>query len=271
MKLAYMYATPEVGPHKVTAIRGDLEPTLERIREIGYSGVEFLVRDPSVLDQDRIVAAVAAAGLDVPAVCTGEVYGEDGVSFADPDPVRREVAVERMLASMELAARFNAPVNIGRLHGRFCDEVPKAQTLDWIAYAISFCAGRYPTVRIVLEPVNRQYANCLMTTAESLHFIESIGCPNVGLMLDAVHMLVEGEDLLQSMRLAKNYFWHFHISDSDRLPVGAGSYEIEPIFAALDGVGYDRYVTIETFQVPDGETSMQTSYRTLAPYFETGC
>ena len=67
--------------------------------------------------------------------------------------------------------------------------------------------------------------------------------------------------------LAKDYFWHFHISDSERLPVGAGNYEIEPIFAALKGAGYEGYVTIETFQVPDGETSLQTSYRTLARYF----
>ena len=270
MKLAYMYAASDVGPHQVTAIRGDLEPTLKKIRETGYSGVEFLVRDPSVLEHKRIVAAVDAAGLDVSAVCTGEVYGEDGLSFADPDPTRREIAIERMLASMELAAHFDAPVNIGRLHGRYCDEVPNTQTLDWIAYAISLCADRFPDGRIVLEPVNREYANCLMTTAESLQFIKGIGCANVGLMLDSVHMLVEGEDLLQSMRLAKDYFWHFHISDSGRLPVGAGEYEIEPIFEALNGIGYDRYVTIETFQVPDGETSLQTSYRTLVPYFEAG-
>src|SRR5699024_8484698 len=108
MKLAYMYATPDVGHSKVTAIQGDPSSTLARIRETGYTGVELLVRDPREIDVVALHDAVNDAGLDVPAICTGEVYGEDKVSFADPDPQCRREARDRMRSAMELAARFGA-------------------------------------------------------------------------------------------------------------------------------------------------------------------
>src|SRR5579863_6251094 len=102
MKLAYMYATPDVLPAQVTAIQGKIAPTLARIRRTGYSGVELLVRDPRRIDTAALESAARLEGLDVPAVCTGEVYGEDGLSFADPDPMTRSQARDRMLASLEL-------------------------------------------------------------------------------------------------------------------------------------------------------------------------
>ena len=45
MRLAYMYATPDVTHSNVTAIRGEIAATMALIRATGYSGVELLVRD----------------------------------------------------------------------------------------------------------------------------------------------------------------------------------------------------------------------------------
>lgn len=267
MKLAYMYATPDVGHSKVTAIRGPIEETLLAIRDHGYTGVEFLVRDASQLDAGRLEAAVAAADLDMPAVCTGEVYGEDGLSFADPVPHRRREAIERMKSAMELGERFAAPVNVGRLRGRLRDDVPGEQTIAWIAEALAECAGAYPDGRILIEPVNHEYANCLLTTRETLEFIAKMNLPNVGIMLDVAHMLEEGEDPTQSLHAARDVLWHFHVTDSDRLPVGVGTYDIAAVMRALTGSSYDGYVTVETFQVPDGPASLKTSAAALSSWF----
>jgi sugar phosphate isomerase/epimerase len=196
MKLAYMYATPDVTHTRVTAIQGEIHSTLARIRSTGYSGVEFLVRDPRRIDVAALELAVRSEGLDVPAICTGEIYGEDGLSFADPDPVRRSHARDRMMAALELASRFGAMVNVGRLRGRYVDGVDRHQTMDWIRQSVAICAETYPDATVVIEPVNRNYANCLLNTAETMNFIRQIGLPNVGIMLDSVHMMVEGEDII---------------------------------------------------------------------------
>jgi len=269
MKLAYMYATPDVGHSKVTAIQGDPSSTLARIRETGYTGVELLVRDPREIDVVALHDAVNDAGLDVPAICTGEVYGEDKVSFADPDPQCRREARDRMRSAMELAARFGASVNVGRLRGRYGDEVPASQTLQWIEDAIRECAQAWPDVRILMEPVNHLYANCLMGTQDMLDFIERVNLPSVGLMLDMVHIIIEGEDLLDSLQKgeASGRLWHFHFSDSDRLPMGDGHYDIAAVIKALQAVGYTGYTTVETFQIPDASHAMEKSFNTLKPYF----
>lgn len=267
MKLAYMYATPDVGHHQVTAIRGPAEEVLPFLRRTGYSGVEFLVRDVEAMDQDAVACVISGEGLDVPAICTGEVYGEDGLSFADPNPELRRVAVDRMLAAMEFAARFGAMVNVGRLRGRFVDGVAPEQTMDWIREAFVACASRHPETRIVLEPVNRNFANCMMGTAEAVDFVRDIGMENVGIMLDVAHMLIEQEEPAASMDLARPWFWHYHITDSDRLPVGAGSWDIDAIMAGVRASGFDAYVTAEHFQVLDGPSSAVQTYRRLAHHF----
>jgi len=268
MKFAYMYATPDVAHSKVTAIQGDVGQTLAHIRKVGYEGVEFLVADPGRIDAAEVEAAVRAEGLDVPAVCTGEVYGEAGLSFADPDPAKRRLARDRMKAAMAFAQRFGAAVNVGRLRGRYQEGVEPGQTMAWITEAVAECADAYPGTRIVMEPVNHQYANCLMGTQDTLDFVQSVGRPNVGIMLDMVHILMEGEDLPASLRAARarNCLWHFHVSDSDRLPLGDGAYDLAAVMAALRDIAYDDYVTVETFQIPDGAHAIQASFEALRPF-----
>lgn len=267
MKLAYMYATPDVTHTNVTAIQGEIGPTLARIKGTGYSGVELLVRDPRHIDVAALESAVRSEGLDVPAVCTGEVYGEDGLSFADPNPATRSKARDRMMAAIELGSRFGAMVNVGRLRGRYVEGIDRRQTTDWIIEAVAICAEAYPEAVVVIEPVNRNYANCLLNTAETMDFIRNIDLPNVGIMLDSVHMMVEGEDIAGSMRESVSHFWHFHISDSDRLPVGQGSYRTREFMDALGAVKFPGYVTVETFQIPDSVQSLQISFDSLMPFF----
>ena len=269
MKLAYMYATPDVSHSNVTAIQGDPFSTLERLRQIGYSGVEFLVADPGSLDAVSLRRAVDAAGLDMAAVCTGEVYGQDKLSFADPDPSKRAKAIDRMKAAMQLAGEYDAPVNVGRLRGRFTEGVEPRQTLEWIADALRICTDDCPGVRIVMEPVNHQYANCLMKTESMLRFICEVNLPSVGIMLDMAHMLMEGEEVADSIAAAQDLLWHFHVTDSERLPLGDGEYDVAPIMEALSAHGYDDYITVETFQIPDASYASEASFRHMEPYFRT--
>jgi len=267
MKLAYMYATPDVEPAQVTAIQGPIAATLETISRTGYTGVELLVCNPAQIDRRALASAIGTTGLDMPAVCTGEVYGQDGLSFADPDPLRRQQAIDRMKASMDLAAEYGAMVNIGRLRGRYREDVASQQTLDWIGEAIEASTRAFPEVPIVLEPVNRNYANCLMTTRETCAFVRELGVANLGVMLDTAHILTEQETVTDAIREAGDLFWHFHITDSDRLPVGDGSYDIAAAMNAVVESGFDRYVTVETFQIPDAEHSILASREAMQPYF----
>ncbi|RRH73187.1 sugar phosphate isomerase/epimerase family protein [Falsigemmobacter faecalis] len=266
MKLAYMYATPEVAPAKVTAIQGDPEHAFAAIAAEGFSGVELLVRDPRAFDHDRLEAQIRAAGLEMPAVCTGEVYGEDLLSFADPDPARRAEAIERMLSAMDFAARFGAMVNVGRLRGRYRDDVPADATEALILDAFRTVADARPDTRVVLEPVNHLYANYLTSTAAACDFADLVARPNVGLMLDMAHITIEGEAHAESLAAAGDRLWHYHITDSDRLACGEGTWDIGAALDELRATGFDGWITAEHFQSPDAMSAMRQSARWLAEY-----
>lgn len=263
MKLAYMYATSEVEAAKVTAIQGDAPACFARIRELGYEGVELLVRDPRAIDHALIERQLAEAGLAMPAICTGEVYGEDMLSLADPDPARRTETLERMIAGMDLAARFGAMVNVGRMRGRYLDGINRSQTEAWVAEGMQAAADARPDTRIVLEPVNHQYANFLTGTAEAVRFVQSLNRSNIGLMLDLAHITIEGEVHRDSLQSAGNLFWHYHVCDSDRQAVGHGNWDIAAALNDLDAVGYNHWITAEHFQLPNAETAMAQSIRWL--------
>ncbi|MBR7654308.1 sugar phosphate isomerase/epimerase [Brucella oryzae] len=267
MKLAYMYATPEVAPAHVTAIQGDAPACFARIRELGYDGVELLVRDPRALDHALIERQLADAGLAMPAICTGEVYGEDKLSLADPDQARRAETLERMIAAMDLAARFGAMVNVGRMRGRYLDGIARAQTEAWVTEGMQAAADARPDTRIVLEPVNHQYANFLMGTAEAASFVRSLQRANIGLMLDLAHITIEGETHRDSLAAAGDLFWHYHVCDSDRKAVGDGSWDITAALNDLAAISYDGWITAEHFQVPDAETAMARSISWLNGHY----
>lgn len=268
MKLAYMYATPEVAPAKVTAVQGEAAACFARIRGLGYEGVELLVRDPRVFDHALIERQLADAGLAMPAICTGEVYGEDRLSLADPEPARRAETLERMIAAMDLAARFGAMVNVGRMRGRYLDGVERAQTEAWVTEGMQAAADARPGTRIVLEPVNHQYANFLMGTAEAARFARGLDRANIGLMLDLAHITIEGERHSGSLAEAGDLFWHYHVCDSDRRAVGHGGWDIAAALNDLDAIGYDGWITAEHFQVPDADTAMEQSIRWLRAHYD---
>lgn len=262
-----MYATPEVAPARVTAVQGDAAACFASIRDAGFEGVELLVRDPRAFDHALIERQLADAGLAMPAVCTGEVYGEDKLSLADPDPARRAETLDRMIAAMDLASRFGAMVNMGRMRGRYLKGIAQSQTEAWVTEGMRAAADAHPDTRIVLEPVNRHYANFLMGTAEAKRFVQALDRAKIGLMLDLAHITIEGERHRDSLAEAGNLLWHYHVCDSDRQAVGLGVWDVGAALNELDAIGYGGWITAEHFQLPDAEVAMTQTIRWLHQHY----
>src|SRR5512144_297029 len=83
---------------QAATFKGDLQENLRRIASLGYEGVELAVRDPRRVDFDNLEKLVQASGLSVPAIGTGQAWGEEHLSFTDPDPGIRRQAIERILS-----------------------------------------------------------------------------------------------------------------------------------------------------------------------------
>lgn len=129
MKLCYQVATPDVAiADSVTAYQGPLEKSFSDLAKLGYQGVELMTLNPSELDWEFVKCEAEKNGLKVVLVCTGEIFGQLGLSYTNPDPENRKEAIRRSKEIIDFAAYLGANINIGRIRGQYCKELTKAQT-----------------------------------------------------------------------------------------------------------------------------------------------
>ncbi len=250
---------------EAVAFRGDFEANVARIASCGYDGVELAIRDPALVDADQLERILTAHKLKVPAIGTGQAWGEEGLSFTDPDPNIRRLAIERIQRHIPLAARFNAVIIIGLIRGVIRPGVEPAQAMDWLVGALreTGAAAHSQGVRLALEPINRYETPLINTVDQGLDLLEVVGADNLGLLLDTFHMNIEEANIEASIRLCASRIFHFHVADSNRWHPGAGHLDFKSILAALGSIGYQGYVSGEFLPLPDAETSAERSIASL--------
>ena len=257
MKLAFTVATPEVNSKTILAYTGPVEESLSVLANLGYDGVEFMVRSPREIDANNVEKLVAHYGLAVPVIGTGQLAGEDGLTLTDPDPDVREAAVARSKEVVDFAARFNARINMGRLRGGLLEGVPRELSLqrmkDGLLQMLDYAAER--GVDVILEPQNRSVINFINSVAEAVEFVAELGRDNLGTMVDTYHATVEEESIASAMMQARDKLWYVHIADSNRSAPGTGHLNFPEIIKVLKDGGYEGFITAEILQYPDHESA----------------
>ena len=264
MKLSIVVSTQPAQFQAVT-FKGNLETNLKNIAALGYDGVELAIRDPKLVKLDDLQQLVSEQGLSVPAIGTGQAWGEEGLSFTDPDPAIRYLAIERVKSHLPGAARLNALIIIGLIRGTVKSGVCSAQAMDWLVDALHECSttAREQGVRLALEPINRYETTLINNVDQGLELINRVEADNFGLLLDTFHMNIEETDIEASIRLCGERIFHFHIADSNRWYPGAGHLDFKSILHSLFTTGYNGWVSGEFMPLPDGETAAQRSIITL--------
>ena len=264
MKLSIVLST-QPASFSALAYKGELETNLAKIANLGYDGVELAVRDPKLLDAGHVSRMVEQNGLEVPAIGTGQAYGEEGLSFTHSDATIREHAIERIKSQVDLAVAYSAIVILGLIRGKVETGVQRDQALDWLVEALRECANYASpkNIKLALEPINRYETDLIITVSEGLKLIEKVGADNFGLLLDTFHMNIEEPSIEQSIRNAGNRIFHFHIADSNRWYPGAGHLDFKRIVDVLTQTGYDGFLSAEILPQPDPDTCAQETIKTM--------
>jgi 5-keto-L-gluconate epimerase len=241
---------------QAATFKGDLETNLAQIASLGYDGVELAIRDPQLVDLPALDRLVSKYKLSVPAIGTGQAWGEEGLSFTDPDPAIRRATIERVKSHVRVAAHFQAAIIIGLVRGIVKQGVAQAQAMTWLVAALQECsdAAAPSGVRLALEPINRYETTLINNAAQGMDLIERVGLDNFGLLLDTFHMNIEEPSIQASIQQTGRRIFHFHVADSNRWPPGAGHLDFRSILAALLAGGYAGFVSGEFLPVPDAAT-----------------
>jgi sugar phosphate isomerase/epimerase len=265
MKLSYAVAMPDCRARKMLCFRGDFDPICRQLKAFGYDGVELFVRNPRELDHADIARTVTRHGLTVPDISTGQLAGEDGLSFIAPDPSVRGAARERARDVIDLAAHWQAQMHIGRFRGNLPEGEGASDAWKWMRDGFLEAAdyGQPKGVRILLEPQCRFNGNNLFSVLEGIEFVRSLDHPNIGIVADTFHMNIEDVSLVGSLMAAKGYLTHMHFGDSNRWYPGAGHINFRDVLEALRMIGYDGFITMEIEQKPDSATAARRAAQTI--------
>jgi sugar phosphate isomerase/epimerase len=256
MKLSVVLST-HAAAFEAVAFKGDLEAGVAKIAAWGYDGVELAIRDPALVQIDGIERLVSDHGLVVPAIGTGQAWGEEGLSFTSDDPKVRQAAIDRVKSHIPVAARLDAVVILGLIRGITPSGQTRERSMEYLVEAIRECTATAASsgVRFALEPLNRYETDLIHTVAEGLDLVERVGADNFGLLLDTFHMNIEEPDIEQSIRSCGRGIFHFHVADSNRWYPGAGHIDFRTTLQTLRDTGYEGFVSGEFMPMPDADTA----------------
>jgi D-psicose/D-tagatose/L-ribulose 3-epimerase len=241
--------------------KDDLEGALSRTHELGYKLIEFSYLDPKQVDVKWLAGRIQDHGLDV-AISMG-LPPEGDISSSDTaivgngmDILEKAIALVRDLGGSKLAGILTSA------HGKQEHTLSK-RGWDNSVTALSKVAdhAKAAGVTLNLEIVNRFESNMLNTAAQGLAYIEDTGASNVLLHLDTFHMNIEEADVGLAIRHAADKIGYIHIGESHRGYLGTGNIDFASIFDSLIAIGWDDYVTFESFSttIVDKNLSLKTA------------
>lgn len=252
MKIGIAVAAADALPSAFVVFRDDLCRCVDRCAALGYDGVEFALREAAEVNVLEVKKRLAATGLEVPCISSGQVFAADRLYFTHPGPAVRDAAVDRIIGMIRLAAEFGAKVNTGRVRGL----IHEGETVQTAKQRYLDCLHRCADVaeplgvELIVEPVNRYEVNFINNCDEGLELVKEAGRACVKLMPDLFHMNIEDASFRQAFEAARQFITYIHVADSNRLAPGWGHMPFDEIFEILSDIGYDGYLTAEILPHP---------------------
>jgi D-psicose/D-tagatose/L-ribulose 3-epimerase len=233
-------------------ITDDLKPIVERLKKIGYDGVEFFVGAPDVAAYKWMGDYTKDLGLEVTAVT---VVGKDESPISEDAGVRAK-ALDRIKWMIDRTYDLNSKLLCGPFHSAHAHFAKRAPE-DWeFAYGAEVlnAAGEYAVqanITLGLEALNRFECYLCNTMEQLTRLIKAADHPNVKAMFDTHHANIEEKSLSKALSTIAPYLAHVHISENDRGTPGDGQVHFDEAFSSLAKIKYNGWLTIEAFSRND--------------------
>lgn len=237
-----------------TFLEKDL-PLLDKCKRMGFDAVEIIPFNPDGFPAAKVKSAAADLGLTIN---TG--YGMPlQYNIISPDPAVRKAGIEFSKKLIDLSNEAGAKIFGGMIYcgwGYLTGKAPTADEWSWGVEGyreIASYAQQRSDLILGIEPVNRFESHFINTAADAVKFIQAVGVPNVKVHLDTFHMIREEDNIERAVQTAGSLLGYVHVCESQRGIPGSGLMPWAVFMKAIKQVGYDGYMTIESFD-PDIES-----------------
>jgi hydroxypyruvate isomerase len=215
--------------------------------DAGFSGVEFLF--PYGYEMGALQERLRRRGLTqvLHNLPPGDWdAGERGIA-ALPD------RVEEFRDGVETALRFASVLGCRQLNclaGIAPEGADPAELRETLVRNLKYAAERLDEVgiRLLVEPINTRDIPgfFLSTSVQALEILDAVCSPNLALQYDIYHMQVMEGDIAHRLTELLPRIAHIQIADTPgRHEPGTGELNYPFLFAHLDRIGYDGWVSAE--------------------------
>ena len=230
------------------AISEAMNPIADRLKTIGYDGVECFIDDQDVSVYQKFGDHLKQTGLQSTCVT---VVGPDANPASESASVR-EQAVTQLKGVVDRAHAMGATVICGPFHSAFATFSRREPQPDEYKYSaeVLHTVGDYAKqANIVLTPeaLNRFECYLCNTMTQLSELVRRVDHPNVRAMFDTHHANMEEKHFPNALRTIAPYLAHVHISENDRGTPGDGHIPWDDTFRTLAEINYSGWMTIEAF------------------------
>jgi sugar phosphate isomerase/epimerase len=247
-------------------MRFPVDEAIRRIAALGYQGIELMFDTPHAWPEDVTPADLVAvrealndADLTISNVNAfmmnkisdpRQPYWHP--SWIEPDEAYRQIRIDHTIRSLTQAAALDVKHISTEPGGPVEGEDQRSETMDLFVKMLEPVLEHATNtgVKLLIEP---EPGLLIETTDQFLELRERIDSPALGLNLDVGHHFCVGEFLPDVIARLAPHIDHVHIEDiaatrvHEHLVPGDGAIDFAGVFDALDGGGYDGWVTVELY------------------------
>ena len=252
-----------------THLTDDLLPLCERLKAIGYDGVEVPVFEGDPAFYRALGGKLDAIGLKRTTV--GIVASPDANPMSG-DAAKRAAGIDHLKWLVDCSNALGANVLCGPFTqplATFSGAGPTPQ--EWAHLEASqramaaYAAGS--GLKLAVEPLNRFECYALNTADDAARLVRAVDAPHYGYLYDTFHFNIEEKDPVGAIARTAQAINHIHISENDRGTPGHGHIDFASVFAALRRAGYDGWLTVEAFGL--ALPALAAATKVWRPLFDT--
>lgn len=223
---------------------------IKKAKEIGFEVIDFAISNPYTFPVEEVKEELERVGIDC--VCTTTLTLD--TNPISPDAEIRAAGVAAMKKCVDICNELHAPILGGVNYagwGYITGKPRTEQEWDWGVASmreVTEYAKETGNVTICVECVNRFETFFLNIADDAVKFCKEVGGSNIKVHLDCFHMIREEKSFEGAVKCCgKEYLGYVHVNENDRGIPGTGMVPFAEFFKALDQIGYEGPLVIESF------------------------
>ena len=227
-----------------------LSEALNNIAATGYTGVEFDARCLVGKDLAELRDECNDKGLSVVGL-HWLLAGTHGLHLTHPSRDVRRATLSHLRGLVAKCAELGGRVmTLGAGQTRsMLGGVTRDEALGYAREILGELGNELVARGIYLgvEPLRPQECNLLNRVEIAAALVDRIGCPNIGLTLDAKAMDSEPRPREELIMEYAHYLVHVHVNDPTGTGPGMGATDLEPMLRAVKSAAYVGWISVEAF------------------------